>query len=183
MSPASGSASQEDRDRVRALVRDVPDFPRAGITFKDITPLLADPAGLRSAVTALADSAPEVGVDLVAGVEARGFIVGTPLALALGAGFLPVRKAGRLPGAVVRESYALEYGEAVIEVHADAVRPGQRVLVVDDVLATGGTARAACALLERLGAQVVGVRFLLELAGLDGRAALTGRDVAAVLEA
>jgi adenine phosphoribosyltransferase len=179
----SGPPAQHpgDLELLRTLVRDVPDFPRAGITFKDITPLLADAGALAAAIAALAASAPPGRVDLVAGVEARGFLLGTPLALALGAGFVPVRKAGKLPWRTVTQRYDLEYGEAVVEVHEDAVVPGQRVLVVDDVLATGGTAVATCALLERLGAEVVGARFLAELAGLGGREALAGRDVGAVL--
>lgn len=177
----SAPPAPPDLARLQGLLRDVPDFPRAGITFKDITPLLGDAGALADAVTALAETAPPGGVDLVAGVEARGFLIGTPLALALGAGFVPVRKAGKLPWKTVTRRYELEYGEAVVEVHADAVTPGQRVLVVDDVLATGGTATASCELLESLGAEVVGVRFLVELAGLGGRAALASRDVAAVL--
>jgi adenine phosphoribosyltransferase len=178
-------------DRVRRLLRPVPDFPRQGITFQDITPVLADPAVLAASFEALAASVPGTGggadggagrgIDLVAGVEARGFLLGTPLALALGAGFVPVRKAGKLPWRTVVEHYDLEYGRAAVEVHEDAVRPGQRVLVVDDVLATGGTARAACALVERLGGEVVGLRFLVELTGLGGAQALAGRDAAALV--
>ncbi len=166
------------------LVRDVADFPAPGVVFKDVSPLLADPAGFRAVVDALAepgrspDGSP--AVDKVVGLEARGFIFGAPVALALGTGFVPVRKAGKLPADTHRVSYALEYGEAVLEIHRDAVEPGDRVLVVDDVLATGGTAAAARTLVEACGGTVTAVSVLLELAFLDGRAALPGMTVVAV---
>jgi adenine phosphoribosyltransferase len=158
------------------LVRDVADFPSPGVVFKDVSPLLADPEGLRSVVTALARAGRDAGgvpaVDKVVGLEARGFIFAAPVALELGTGFVPVRKAGKLPSATHRVAYALEYGEAVLEIHRDALRPGDRVLVVDDVLATGGTAAAARSLVEACGATVAAVSVLLELASLEGRAAL-----------
>jgi adenine phosphoribosyltransferase len=160
------------------LIRDVPDFPKPGIVFKDISPLLADHDGLTAVVHALAaaaaDAEGEPLVDKVVGIEARGFILGAPVALALGAGFVPVRKAGKLPGPTHRVSYALEYGEAVLEVHADAIAPGERVLIVDDVLATGGTVAAARSLVESCGGEVVGAAVLMELSFLPGRAALDG---------
>jgi adenine phosphoribosyltransferase len=160
------------------LIRDVPDFPRPGIMFKDISPLLADHDGLSAVVRALAAAAADADgeplVDKVVGIEARGFILGAPVALALGAGFVPVRKAGKLPGPTHRVSYALEYGEAVLEVHADAIEPGERVLVVDDVLATGGTIAAARSLVESCGGEVVGAAVLMELSFLPGREALAG---------
>lgn len=165
--------------RVAALIRDVPDFPEPGILFKDITPLLADGPTLAALVDDWARAFE--GVDVVAGVEARGFILAAPLAVRLGVGFVPVRKAGKLPGATERASYALEYGTATLEVTADAVRPGQRVLLVDDVLATGGTVAAAAELLERAGGQIVAVQVLMELGFLTGRARLPGRDVRATL--
>ncbi len=162
----------------RAL-RDVADFPRPGVVFKDITPLLSDPAAFAVVVAALAD--PRRGhVDLVAGVEARGFVVGAALAHALGVGFVPVRKAGKLPGDTVSASYDLEYGSATIEVHADAVPAGQRVVLVDDVLATGGTALAAWGLLEQVGAHVVGFDCVVELGFLGGRERLGERPVRAL---
>ncbi|MGQ7297683.1 adenine phosphoribosyltransferase [Quadrisphaera sp. KR29] len=171
------------------LLRAVPDHPAPGITFWDITPLLADAAALARATGALAEAAralPGGRVDLVAGVEARGFVLGAPLALALGAGFVPLRKAGKLPWRTVRQDYSLEYGEASIEAHEDAVPAGARVLVIDDVLATGGTAAAACTLVGRLGGEVAGAVFLLEIAALDGRAALAralgGAPVTSVLQ-
>ncbi|GAA1431104.1 adenine phosphoribosyltransferase [Microlunatus lacustris] len=154
-----------------SLVVDVPDFPRPGVVFKDVTPLLASAAGLAAAVDGLVASAP-TGVDVVVGMEARGFLFGPPVALALGVGFVPVRKPGKLPRERIEVSYALEYGEETLALHADAVRPGDRVLVVDDVLATGGTAVAAAGLVRRLGAEVVGVSVLLELTALPGRALL-----------
>jgi adenine phosphoribosyltransferase len=165
--------------RLRTGIRDVPDYPSAGILFKDVTPLLADAALFQEAVTGLATGfgSGAVTVDLVAGIEARGFIFGAPVALALGVGFVPIRKSGKLPFTTVSAEYALEYGSATIEVHSDAVRPGQRVLLLDDVLATGGTAEAAALLLEGLGAEVVAVTFLMELGFLDGRDRLAGRDV------
>lgn len=166
-------------DRLRALVRDVPDFPTPGVTFKDITPVLADPAGLSDAVELLLSTAPDC--DLVAGIEARGFILAAPVAAQLGVGFVPVRKPGKLPWRTVRREYELEYGTDAIEVHEDAVLPGQRVLVVDDVLATGGTASAACALVEQVGGEVAGVSVLVELAFLDGRARLVNHHVESVL--
>lgn len=153
-----------------ALIRDVPDFPKPGIQFKDITPLLADPEGFAWVVETLAAPWRSAGVDCVAGIEARGFILGAALARALGAGFVPVRKPGKLPARVIAQDYALEYGRDRLEIHEDAVRPGTRVLLVDDVLATGGTLLAASALLERTGATLVGAAVLVELVGLDGRA-------------
>lgn len=171
--------------RLRAGIRDVPDYPSPGIQFKDITPLLADPVLFAEAVAALAAAhGPGSGaeVDLVAGIEARGFIFGAPLALALGVGFVPIRKAGKLPYTTVAAEYALEYGTATIEVHTDAVRPGQRVLILDDVLATGGTAEAAVRMMEGIGADVVAVSFLIELCFLDGRGKLPDRAVSALVQ-
>lgn len=156
-------------------VRSVPDWPVPGVTFRDITPLLADPEGIPAVVDATRaalGSAGIEGIDLVAGVEARGFVLGAPLAVGLGIGFVPVRKEGKLPGLVRAESYALEYGTATLEVQVDAVAAGHRVLLVDDVLATGGTASAAVALLRAAGAEVAALAVLLELEGLGGRARL-----------
>ncbi len=163
------------------LVRDVADFPTPGVVFKDVSPLLADPEGFREVVAALAgpgrSADGSTAVDKVVGLEARGFIFGAPVALELGTGFVPIRKAGKLPAATHRVSYTLEYGEAVLEMHRDAVDPGDRVLVVDDVLATGGTAAAARTLVEAAGGTVTALSVLLELEFLDGRAALGGTDV------
>lgn len=153
-----------------ALIRDVPDFPQPGIRFKDITPLLADPAGFSWVVETMAEPWRDQRVDCVAGIEARGFILGAALAPALGAGFVPVRKPGKLPARVLAQEYALEYGSDRLEIHVDAIRPGTRVLLVDDVLATGGTLLAARALLERAGAALVGATVLVELEALGGRA-------------
>lgn len=158
--------------RLRGLIHDVPDFPRPGIVFRDITGLLADAAGFHDAVEAMAASHRDDGVAIVAGIESRGFILGGAIAHLLDAGFVAVRKQGRLPRSTVSEAYQLEYGEAVLEVHADAVQSGQRVLLVDDLLATGGTAAATVALLRRLGADVVACAFLVELAELRGSRAL-----------
>ncbi len=169
------------------LVRDVPDFPEPGVVFKDIAPLLADHEAFTLVVEALAaagrDDTGQVVVDKVVGIEARGFILGAPVALLLGAGFVPVRKEGKLPGATHNESYALEYGEATLEVHQDAFGPGERVLVIDDVLATGGTAMATIALVERSGAQVAGIAVLIELGFLHGRDQLVGRAFTALMTA
>jgi adenine phosphoribosyltransferase len=151
------------------LVRDVPDYPKPGVLFKDITPLLGDGDGFRAVIDSLV---PDQVVDKVVGVEARGFILAAPLAYRLGAGFVPVRKAGKLPSATHAESYALEYGEATLEVHTDAFAPGDRVLLVDDVLATGGTAAAAATLIHRAGGTVVGLSVLIELSFLPGRETL-----------
>jgi adenine phosphoribosyltransferase len=166
-------------ERILAHVRDVPDYPTPGVMFKDITPLLADGPAFAAVIDALTDPY-RVGqadpstraVDVVVGIEARGFILAAPVAIALGAGFVPVRKRGKLPHTTVGAAYELEYGTAEIEVHADAIVHGQQVLVVDDVLATGGTAQAACELVERVGGQVVEIAVLMELAFLNGRAKL-----------
>jgi adenine phosphoribosyltransferase len=168
-------------DALRSRVRDIPDFPQPGIVFRDITPLMADPRALATAVEALAEPARTQRVDVVVAAEARGFLLGPALALALDAGFVLARKPGKLPYDTVSVTYELEYGTDHLELHSDAVAPGARVLVHDDLLATGGTARALCELVERLGGEVVGCGFLIELAFLGGRAALAPRAVSAVL--
>lgn len=162
-----------------SLVRAVPDFPTPGIVFRDVTPLLADPVALGRAVEALASLVD--GIDAVVGIESRGFILGAPVALHTHAGFVPARKQGKLPGQTVSVSFALEYGEAVLELQQGAIQPGQRVLIVDDVLATGGTAEAAGHLVEELGGEVVGMSFLLELVGLGGADRLARYRTAALL--
>lgn len=167
--------------RLRAFVRDIPDFPRKGILFRDITPLLADARALRSAVEALGAPFADAGVGHVVGIESRGFILGSLVAYRLGAGFVPVRKAGKLPAERIAQSYALEYGQDRLEVHRDALRPGEKVLVVDDLLATGGTAAATVALARRLGAEVVACAFLIELTPLGGRSRLEGVDILSVI--
>lgn len=167
---------------VRSLIRDVPDYPSPGILFRDITPLLADAAGLADVIDAFARASADMGeIDLVAGMEARGFLFGAPLAARLGVGFLPLRKAGKLPPPVERVDYELEYGSASIELRSGTLRAGARVLLVDDVLATGGTAAAAADLVRRGGGEVAGLAFLLELAALHGRGRLDGHDVVSLL--
>ena len=168
-------------DRLAALVRDIPDFPKPGVTFKDITPLLADADGFRCAVDGIAEQFEQEEVDRVLGIEARGFLLAAPIAYRFGAGLTPVRKAGKLPWQVEAEEYALEYGTDLLEIHKDAVAPGERVLVVDDVLATGGTAAATIRLVEKLGGQVVGLGFILELAFLAGRQRLPGREIVSLI--
>lgn len=158
-------------------VRDIADWPRPGVTFKDITPLLGDPAAFTSMVDGLADHFADAGVDRVLGIEARGFIVAAPVAYRFGAGFTPVRKPGKLPWQIEAEEYVLEYGTDALEIHTDAVHPGERVLIIDDVLATGGTAAATVRLVERLGGEVVGLGFVLELGFLGGRSQLGGHDI------
>lgn len=167
-----------DLERVlRSTIRDIPDFPKAGILFKDITPVLLDAALFHRTTQAMSAPYAEDGITHVVGIESRGFILGAPCAQHLGAAFVPVRKPGKLPSLVERVEYALEYGLDALEVHRDALADGNRVLVVDDVLATGGTAAAACRVIEQLGATVVGCTFLLSLSFLPGASALTGRRV------
>jgi len=166
---------------LRETIRDVPDFPAPGIVFKDITPVLADAALFRRATAALAAPYHKTGITHVVAIESRGFIIGAPVAQSLGASFVPVRKPGKLPRATVREDYALEYGTDALEMHEDALRDSNGVLVIDDVLATGGTASAACRLIERAGGRVEACAFLIELAFLGGRAALAGRRVDALI--
>ena len=166
---------------LREKIRNVPDFPKPGIVFRDITPLLQDPEALRIACELLAEPFKGREIDMVVGVESRGFIFGPPVALQLGAGFAIARKAGKLPWDTVSESFELEYGVEQIEMHRDAVGPEQRVLLIDDVIATGGTAAATAELVRRMGAQVVGSCFLIELSFLEGRKRLPGLDVRAVL--
>ena len=167
---------------LRSLVREIPDFPRPGILFRDITPLLLDRRGLDLAVTGLADLVGPGPVDLVIAAEARGFILGAALARQLGAGFVPARKPGKLPGETVSAEYPLEYGVDALEMHADALADGARVLVHDDLLATGGTAGALCELAAELGAEVVGCAFLVELRVLGGRERLATRSVRSLIE-
>ena len=166
---------------LRAHLRDIEDFPASGITFKDITPLLAHVGAFRFAIDAIADDWTDAGITHVAGIEARGFLLAAPVAYRLGASLLPIRKPGKLPWEVVEQPYELEYGVDAVQAHRDAAEAGDRVLIVDDVLATGGTASAACTLVETLGASVVGVHVLLELGFLDGRATLGERDVRSLL--
>ena len=166
----------------RRLICDVKDFPKEGIVFKDITPVLRDPHAFAEAVERMLVFARERNTQLIAGIESRGFIFGAPLALSLGVGFVPVRKLGKLPRETLRAEYALEYGTNTVEMHKDAVEPGQRVLLVDDLLATGGTAAAAAELVERAGGEVAGICCLVELAFLNGRAALSGYEVCSLIE-
>ena len=186
MADQAASADGELTRLITSRVRDVPEYPQPGVVFKDITPLLADGDALAAVVSGLAAGNPRRGaaggVDKVVGIEARGFILAAPVALRLGIGFVPLRKRGKLPHTTLGAQYALEYGTAEIEVHIDAVREGQRVLVVDDVLATGGTAAAACELIERAGGVVAGIAVLLELGFLGGRARLAGRPLRSLAE-
>jgi len=168
-------------EQLREHIRDVPDFPQDGIVFKDITPLLADPAAFSTAVDSIVVHFGRGNIDSVVGIEARGFILAAPVAYHFGAGFVPVRKKGKLPWKTQSESYDLEYGSETLEIHEDALRPDERVLIVDDVLATGGTARATAKLVERMGAQVVGVAVLIELGFLKGRRKIPGYEVLSLL--
>jgi len=168
-------------DDLTRFIRSIPGFPKPGIIFRDITTLLKDPAALRMAADMIADRYAHSGISKVVCVEARGFLLGSIVAYKLGAGVVPVRKPGKLPAATLRETYALEYGTDAVEIHADAISPGDRVLVHDDLLATGGTAAAACALVERLGGTIVGVSFLIELAFLRGRLRLPGQNIHALM--
>src|ERR687892_1331743 len=166
----------DNLERVKALIREVPDFPHEGITFKDITPLLADEVAFSSVIDMIVVHFGRGTVDKVVGIEARGFILASPVAYHFGAGFVPVRKAGKLPWETEAEQYELEYGTETLEIHKDAFNPGERVLIVDDVLATGGTARATARLVERLGGKVVGIACLVELSFLEGRKQLEGLE-------
>lgn len=170
-----------DLDLVRSRVRSIPDWPRPGVGFKDITPLLADPVAFSAVVGAMVESLDGRGIDRIVAVEARGFLFGAPVAHALGAALIPLRKPGKLPWEIEQEEYVLEYGTDLLEIHRDGVGPGDRVAIVDDVLATGGTAAASARLVSRLGAEVVALEFLLELGFLSGRAALHGYDVNALV--
>lgn len=167
---------------IKAMIRDVPDFPRPGIVFKDIMPLIGDPDGLRETVDLIAEWSEPREPDIVLGAEARGYITGGALACKLGCGFVAARKPGKLPWRTVAAKYALEYGFDQLEIHADAIKPGQRVLVHDDVLATGGTAKATVDLVEQLGAQVIGLPFIIELTFLGGRERLGGYDVFSLIQ-
>ena len=168
-------------EALTGLIRDIPDFPKPGVVFKDITPLLADDVAFATAIEGLSEPFADRGIDRVLGIEARGFIVAAPVAYRFGAGFVPVRKAGKLPWKIEREEYELEYGTDLLEVHRDAVKPGEAVLIVDDVMATGGTAAATVRLVEKLGGQVAGLAFLIELDFLHGRDQLDGHDVVSLL--
>ncbi len=170
------------KNNLKAKIRHVPDFPKPGILFYDITTLLNDREGFRDTVAALAAPYREQGIEQVVGIESRGFILGAAVAGLLGSGFVPIRKPGKLPSKAFREDYALEYGTDGLEIHEDAVTRGQRVLIVDDVLATGGTAKAAASLVRRLGAELVGLSFLIELNFLRGRDQLAGDEVYSVLQ-
>ncbi len=169
-------------DSLERFIRDVPDFPKEGILFKDITPLLADASAFGEACDRLAEPFRDAGIAKVVGIESRGFIFGTCVAERLGAGFVPVRKPGKLPARTVSQSYDLEYGQDVIEMHADALDAGEKVLMVDDLLATGGTMAAACQLADKLGAEIAGVAFVIELCFLEGRTKLPGRNIHALIE-
>lgn len=168
-------------DSLRAAIRDVVDFPKPGIVFKDITPILSDAALFRDSITLLCNTAGSQKIDKVVGIDARGFIFAAAVADRLGAGFVPVRKKGKLPWETRQMSYSLEYGESIVEIHRDAVAPGETVLLIDDLLATGGTAAAALALLDQQGANVVGVAFLVELGFLNGREKLGDHKIQSIL--
>ncbi|MDR3240779.1 MAG: adenine phosphoribosyltransferase [Lactobacillaceae bacterium] len=163
-------------------IASIPDFPEAGITFRDITPLLEDAKALSTATHVLAEYAKKQGATVVVAPESRGFLLGTPIAIELGIGFVPARKPGKLPRKTISESYTLEYGTATLEINEDAIKPGDKVVIVDDLLATGGTIAATNKLVERLGGQVVGLGFLIELTELKGRDVLQGYDIHALME-
>ena len=167
---------------LKSRIRSVPDFPKAGILFYDVTTLLRDPQGFRMAIDSMALPYTDSGIAMVVGIESRGFILGAAVADRLGAGFVPVRKLGKLPARTVRATYELEYGTDSLEMHRDAIEPGQRVLIVDDLLATGGTAQATLALVKQLGGVVEGIAFLIELVALNGRARLAGEHLHVVLQ-
>ncbi|NQU76404.1 MAG: adenine phosphoribosyltransferase [Planctomycetes bacterium] len=164
------------------LIRDVPDFPRSGIIFKDITPLLADAAGLAETIDRLVAPFAGTGVEVICAAESRGFIFGTAAAVKMGVGFVPIRKPGKLPGETISTEYDLEYGTDKLEMHVDALRPGHRVLMIDDLLATGGTMAACCRMVNQLGAKIVGVGFVIELCFLNGREQLAGYDVRSLIK-
>ncbi|MDP2864653.1 MAG: adenine phosphoribosyltransferase [Elusimicrobiota bacterium] len=168
--------------RLKAIIRDVPDFPKKGIIFKDITPLLADHAAFSEMTKHISDQFKNAGITKVLGIEARGFLLAAPIALELGAGLVPVRKKGKLPYKTVAATYALEYGTDTLEMHEDAVKAGEKVLIVDDVLATGGTAAAVCALVEKLGGKVAGVAMMIELEFLHGRAKMGDRPIYSLIK-
>lgn len=168
--------------RLEDWIRDVPDFPQKGVLFKDITPMLQDGVAFRAALDRLAAHYAGAGIQTVVGVESRGFIFGAPLAYLLNCGFVPVRKFGKLPAQTVNVEYTLEYGTNIVEMHTDAIKPGERVLIVDDLLATGGTVSATIELVEKLGGHIAGIAFLVELLGLHGRDHLNGYDVFALIK-
>jgi adenine phosphoribosyltransferase len=174
--------SEAEMEALKQRIRHVPDFPKPGILFYDVTTLLDDRAGFKMALDAMAAPHDSGIVDLVVGIESRGFIFGAAIADRLGAGFAPVRKPGKLPSKTRRQTYALEYGTDALEIHEDAIKPAQRVLIVDDLLATGGTASAAVGLVRGLGGEVVGLQFLIELVGLNGRDRLKGEQIGVVLK-
>ena len=167
--------------KLEEYVVTIPDFPEPGIMFRDITSVIQDPDGLKLAVDGLTDLVKDLDFDLVVGPESRGFIFGVPVAYNLGKGFIPVRKKGKLPRETVRVKYDLEYGQAEVEIHKDAIRPGEKVVIVDDLIATGGSAQAAAKLVEKLGGQVVRMAFVMELAGLEGRKQLSGYDIQSLI--
>ena len=169
-------------EALKAKIRHVPDFPKAGILFYDVTTLLRDPDGFKVAIDSMAMPFEERNIDVIVGIESRGFILGAAVADRLRAGFVPVRKKGKLPSTTIRASYDLEYGTDSLEIHKDAIEPGQRVLIVDDLLATGGTASATVKLVKELGGTVEGVAFLIELVGLGGRSKLPGEQISAILQ-
>jgi adenine phosphoribosyltransferase len=167
--------------RAQQLIRDVPDFPKPGILFKDITPVLADAESMRQVIDQFIKFSSPLHPDLIIGIESRGFVLGMPLALDLGLGFVPIRKVGKLPYDTVQEHYDLEYGTNTLEMHRDAIKPGQRVIITDDLLATGGTAAASVRLVEQLGGIVVGIAFMVELDFLGGRNALSGHNIISLI--
>jgi len=164
------------------LIRDIPDFPKPGILFKDITPVLTDPAAFAQVIDKIVEIVKPLKPEIIVGIESRGFIFGTPVALSLGVGFAPIRKVGKLPYEVITEEYELEYGTSVLEIHNDAIQPGQRVVIIDDLLATSGTAKASINLVERLGGKVAAILFVIELEFLNGRERLSGYQVDSLIK-
>ena len=167
---------------LKSYIRNVPDFPKEGIMFKDITPMLKDKEAFGESIKLIKDNYSDIEIDYIVGIEARGFIIGTPLALAMNKGFIPIRKPGKLPAEKVTTSYDLEYGSNELELHSDSINEGDKILIIDDLLATGGTVKAACDLVEELGGDIVGIGFLLELKELNGREKLKGYDVFSLLK-